>query len=81
MSDVDLIKWCSAHGYVFVTKDWRSSYEPYLTKQLKELGVSAARYGIPWYRVCPRPGVYDWEWTDKVLERLPPTLLQTKPES
>jgi beta-glucosidase len=37
---------------------------------IAELGVKAARYGIPWYRVCPRPGVYDWSWTDKVLERM-----------
>jgi beta-glucosidase/6-phospho-beta-glucosidase/beta-galactosidase len=37
---------------------------------LASLGVSAARYGIPWYRVCPRRGVYDWSWCDRVLERL-----------
>lgn len=37
---------------------------------LAGLGVSCARYGIPWYRVNPRPGVYDWEWTDRVLDRL-----------
>ncbi len=34
------------------------------------LGVSAARYGIPWYRVNPRPGEFDWSWTDPVVERL-----------
>ncbi len=32
------------------------------------LGVRTMRYGIPWYRVNPAPGVYDWEWTDEVLE-------------
>src|SRR5687767_1567334 len=37
---------------------------------IADLGVSAARYGIPWHRVCPKPGVYDWSWTDKVLNRL-----------
>src|SRR5258708_7370456 len=37
---------------------------------LSSLGVSAARYGIPWYRVCPRRGEYDWSWTDRVLERM-----------
>jgi beta-glucosidase/6-phospho-beta-glucosidase/beta-galactosidase len=35
-----------------------------------ELGVAAIRYGIPWYRVNPRPGVFDWSWTDPVLEYL-----------
>ncbi len=34
------------------------------------LGVSAVRYGIPWYRICSRPGTYDWSWTDRVLERI-----------
>ncbi len=32
------------------------------------LGVSAMRYGIPWYKVNPKPGVFDWSWTDQVLE-------------
>src|SRR5437588_8187244 len=35
-----------------------------------DLGVTALRYGIPWYRVNPRPGVFDWSWTDPVLEYL-----------
>jgi beta-glucosidase len=34
---------------------------------MADLGVKAARYGIPWYRVCPKPGVYDWSWADRVL--------------
>jgi beta-glucosidase/6-phospho-beta-glucosidase/beta-galactosidase len=37
---------------------------------IASLGVPAARYGIPWYRVEPRPGEFDWSWTDRVLERL-----------
>lgn len=37
---------------------------------IAELGVRAARYGIPWYRVCPRPGEYDWSWTDRVLDTM-----------
>lgn len=34
------------------------------------LGVRAARYGIPWHRVEPEPGRFDWSWTDRVLETL-----------
>lgn len=34
------------------------------------LGVPTARYGIPWYRVEPRPGEFDWAWSDRVLETL-----------
>jgi beta-glucosidase/6-phospho-beta-glucosidase/beta-galactosidase len=41
---------------------------------LKELGVPFTRYGIPWYRVNPQPAVFDWEWTDRVLDRLVNTL-------
>ncbi len=37
---------------------------------IADLGVGAARYGIPWYRVCPQPGEYDWSWTDRVLDRM-----------
>lgn len=35
-----------------------------------DLGVSTIRYGIPWYKVNPKPGVFDWSWTDAVLEHL-----------
>jgi beta-glucosidase/6-phospho-beta-glucosidase/beta-galactosidase len=37
---------------------------------IASLGVPAARYGIPWYRVEPQPGKFDWAWTDRALERL-----------
>lgn len=32
------------------------------------LGVRCMRYGIPWYKVNPAPGVFDWSWTDEVLQ-------------
>ena len=31
------------------------------------LGVAAIRWGIPWYRVSPRPGQYEWGWVDDCL--------------
>lgn len=33
----------------------------------RELGLNALRWGIPWYRVQPEKGRFDWEWTDEVL--------------
>jgi hypothetical protein len=33
----------------------------------RELGVQAIRWGIPWYRVEPGPGRFDWGWADQVL--------------
>jgi len=33
----------------------------------KEIGVQAIRWGIPWYRVEPERGKFDWSWIDEVL--------------
>lgn len=38
--------------------------------RVAELGVPAIRYGIPWYRVEPERGRFDWSWTDRVLTRI-----------
>jgi beta-glucosidase len=35
-----------------------------------QTGVRMMRYGIPWYRVNPAPGVFDWAWTDAVVEHM-----------
>ena len=35
---------------------------------VRELGLRAMRWGVPWYRVAPfQPGEFDWRWTDEVL--------------
>lgn len=31
------------------------------------LGIGAIRYGVPWPRVNPAPGQFDWGWLDDVL--------------
>lgn len=36
----------------------------------QELGVQAIRWGVPWYRVEPQQGKFDWSWTDEVLPYL-----------
>ena len=38
--------------------------------RVEETGASALRYGFPWYRVNPAPGVFDWSWTDQVVSYL-----------
>ena len=35
-----------------------------------ESGAPMLRWGIPWYRVNPERGVWDWEWLDHVVDRL-----------
>ena len=37
---------------------------------MREIGVSAARYGIPWHRIQPQRGVWEWDFVDRTLERL-----------
>lgn len=44
---------------------WREDLELFA-----ELGLKAVRYGIPWHRVNPAPGTWDFAWVDATLERL-----------
>ena len=38
---------------------------------VRDLGVRAIRWGVPWYRVEPfQPGEFDWRWTDQVIPYL-----------
>jgi beta-glucosidase len=41
---------------------WREDLD-----RIRDLGVRDLRWGIPWYRVEPEPGRFDWSWTDEVL--------------
>lgn len=34
-----------------------------------EAGASMVRWGVPWYRVNPAPGQWDWSWLDRVAAR------------
>lgn len=33
----------------------------------RELGLKAIRWGVPWYKVEPELGKFDWSWTDQVI--------------
>ncbi len=44
---------------------WRDDID-----RIAGLGVRAVRYGIPWHRVNPARGRFDWSWTDPVLRHL-----------
>jgi beta-glucosidase len=35
-----------------------------------KVGVRTLRWGVPWYRVEPAPGEFDWSWTDQVVPYL-----------
>lgn len=36
---------------------------------MRESGASMARWGIPWHKVNPAAGTWDWEWLDRVVDR------------
>lgn len=36
----------------------------------REVGATMIRWGIPWYRVNPAPGRWDWNWLDRAVARL-----------
>jgi len=77
-------RWATGIEDTFITHPWpgsgRSLDEYELTQHytrwrddlglMAELGVRAARYGIPWHRVNPAPGRWDWRWADGPLEQL-----------
>jgi beta-glucosidase len=44
---------------------WRSDFD-----LVADTGVQALRWGIPWYRVQPKPKLWDWQWIDEALDYL-----------
>jgi beta-glucosidase/6-phospho-beta-glucosidase/beta-galactosidase len=37
---------------------------------LARAGADSVRWGIPWYRVEPAPGRFEWDWVDRVVDHL-----------
>ena len=33
----------------------------------KDAGMNSLRWGVPWYKVEPEKGRFDWSWTDRVI--------------
>ena len=44
---------------------WREDFD-----LAADVGFSMIRYGIPWYRLEPEPGRFDWSFTDRVIPYL-----------
>jgi beta-glucosidase len=44
---------------------WREDFE-----LMAQLGVSCARYGVPWHRIQPSPEKWRWEFVDAALDRM-----------
>ncbi|HEX2909468.1 MAG TPA: family 1 glycosylhydrolase [Chloroflexia bacterium] len=54
-----LDEYALTHHYLY----WKEDLD-----RAASLGVRAMRYGIPWYKVEPQPGHFEWDWLDRVLE-------------
>lgn len=35
----------------------------------QQVGADFMRWGIPWHRVNREPGIWDWDWCDRVMDR------------
>ena len=44
---------------------WREDFD-----LLGEAGAQHVRWGVPWYKVNPAPGQFDWSWMDEALDHL-----------
>jgi beta-glucosidase len=81
LTEPDAFCWATGIEDTFITDPWhktgRTLDEYQLTNhyerwdedldRIAELGVGAARYGIPWHRVEPEPGRFDWSFADATL--------------
>lgn len=84
LTEPDSFLWATGIEDTFITAPWpktgRTLDEYELTGHydqwesdlglMQEIGVAAARYGIPWHRVQPSRDQWDWDWMDRAFERL-----------
>jgi len=52
-------------------RHWRADLD-----KAEESGASMIRWGIPWYKVNPAKGVWDWRWLDEVVQHLAESALE-----
>lgn len=84
LTDPGAFVWATGIEDTFITAPWpatgRTLDEYALTGHyerwksdidlIAHLGVKAARYGVPWHRIEPERGRWDWDFADKTLEHL-----------
>jgi beta-glucosidase len=84
LTDPHTFVWATGIEDTFITAPWpktgRTLDEYELTGHydrwhedlglMAKIGVNAARYGLPWHRINPRPGVWVWDFVDQTIDRL-----------
>jgi beta-glucosidase len=82
--DPEMFFWAAGIEDTFITSPWpqtgRTLDEYELTQHydkwkedislMSELGISHARYGIPWHRINPTPNTWNWRFADETLEHM-----------
>lgn len=43
-------------------QNWREDLD-----RARDLGATRIRYGVPWYKLEPQQGQFDWTWSDEVM--------------
>jgi beta-glucosidase len=59
MGEKVLDEFALTHHYQY----WREDLD-----RCADLGVRAIRYGMPWYKVEPAKGQFDWDWADRAID-------------
>lgn len=84
LAEPEAFFWAAGIEDTFITEPWpktgRTLDEYELTGHyerwrediglMHEAGVQAARYGIPWHRIQPRSGAWEWDFVDRSIDRL-----------
>src|SRR5688572_19276447 len=84
LKDPQTFVWATGIEDTFITAPWPKTgrtldeyeltghYQHWRTDLdlMKELGVTHARYGIPWHIINPSPNRWDWDFADKTLDHL-----------
>jgi beta-glucosidase len=84
LTDPETFLWATGIEDTFITAPWpktgRTLDEYELTDHyrrceadiglMRDINVSVARYGIPWHRIEPRRGTWDWDFVDRAVDRL-----------
>lgn len=84
LTEPDAFFWATGIEDTFITAPWpqtgRTLDEYELTGHyerwhadlglMRDIGATVARYGLPWHRIQPRRGVWEWDFVDRAVDRL-----------
>ena len=55
-------------GVCYYPEQWQESQWLQDAQMMRELGLRIVRIGVfTWTKLEPKPGIYEWDWFDKVI--------------